>query len=954
VDGLGARVATLLATVLLLGLVLWVPNELDAGKPGPAPTGCVSRTATFYFHIYAALAKITFGSKTYVNGGSASVSVGCGQSYTLKMVQPGSSVSFYQWATTSDGQISDYKASSTKFIAGNTGGSIELILLKGSTMSYLQYGGYTLMGNTKPSVSAQFTIPAFNYVPGGPDPDHQEDELAIGVGFGGVNGRGWWTFLVVKVAQSDSASFFAQSYYVRGPAEPTPVMDPYPSSPEAMSWVQVGDTITVTVTWTATPTDSAYLGRVDANVCDETRGGCASPHSARLRRDDPYAAPIDINTVAWMALNLRDCGYQSSAPVACHVVPSWASPLTFSIPTPYRDSPVLRGALVHTRGTGVYPGLPLDIIPGYIAGTNSFSLFYRSAEDTAPTEPGTPTWVQYDELDDGAFTLSWAPSTDSGSGLLQYEVQQQLAGSSWSVLGAQVQGTSHLVGPVSPGTYYYRVRAVDKAGNWGAYSQASAPVVVPQHDPYPPSAPGTPFWTQGDQNDGIVTLTWTAATDADDPILRYVVEQKVGTGAWYLVGFAFTNTYTTPRLTAGTYYYRTLAEDTTGNFGPYSASSAALVVPLDLPLFKTTGASTTPAIALDTGGNPHIAWVENGNRLHYAKLDANGVILVGDTLLTTSFRTVAGPALAVASDGTITVVWADSRGDGFEIYYSRYTGSWSSAAIMSATAGEAKEPDVAVDSAGNWHFVWRTVCRDNVYQGCSYEEESVQYEKNNPIAGQPTTLFWLNGARISETHNDRLSSPRIALGNGGTMHVAFIKGPAYDGVNYYDIDRTSTLHYVRYTGGAWGVAQTRDSENPAPPKRAAIEADQESRVYLVWERMTGGDIRLFRSTNAGTDWGPAQDIVASSGTQQSPDIGIGGSGYILVVFSDNSFGQFEIAYVRSVDYGVHWSSSTRLTYAAGDSLFPRLTVNQGSGSTTIVWQDVRESNWDIYYAVKAL
>src|SRR6185369_16297010 len=76
-------------------------------------------------------------------------------------------------------------------------------------------------------------------------------------------------------------------------------------------------------------------------------------------------------------------------------------------------------------------------------------------------------------------------------------------------------------------TYRYRVRAADAAGNLGAYSAIATAVTAGGSDTTPPSAPtnlvATSPWS------GVVSLTWTAATD-NVGVTGYRVERCQGVG----------------------------------------------------------------------------------------------------------------------------------------------------------------------------------------------------------------------------------------------------------------------------------------------------------------------------------------------------------------------------------------------------------------------------------------
>jgi hypothetical protein len=114
------------------------------------------------------------------------------------------------------------------------------------------------------------------------------------------------------------------------------------------------------------------------------------------------------------------------------------------------------GDLTRTRRTG----------DGRWQTSNGFARFCR----TDATPPTTPSSLKVVTNKDKTVTVSWAASSDRGSGVASYTVFRD----NYAV--ATVTSRSARL-PVALGTSRYAVRASDKAGNIGATS-ASVRVVV--------------------------------------------------------------------------------------------------------------------------------------------------------------------------------------------------------------------------------------------------------------------------------------------------------------------------------------------------------------------------------------------------------------------------------------------------------------------------------------------
>jgi chitodextrinase len=139
--------------------------------------------------------------------------------------------------------------------------------------------------------------------------------------------------------------------------------------------------------------------------------------------------------------------------------------------------------------------------------------------------------------------------------------------------------TSYSVTGLVTGTYRYRVRATDAAGNLGPYSNlASATVEGP--DTQPPTAPTN--LTATTPAAGQIRLSWVASTD-DRAVMGYLVERCQGAGCTTFTQVAAAGTVTTfddTGLAASTNYaYRIRAADAANNRGPYSNTATATTLP---------------------------------------------------------------------------------------------------------------------------------------------------------------------------------------------------------------------------------------------------------------------------------------------------------------------------------------------------------------------------------------
>jgi len=198
-------------------------------------------------------------------------------------------------------------------------------------------------------------------------------------------------------------------------------------------------------------------------------------------------------------------------------------------------------------------------------------------------------------------------------------------------------------------------------------------------------------------------------------------------------------------------------------------------------------------------------------------------------------------------------------------------------------------------------------------------------------------INWSNDTRL--TNNDSSSSnPTIAISDS-FVHVVW--NDFRDG-NY-------EIYYKRSSNGGanWSadVRLTNDSLWAYCPGIAVSGAD----VYVVWRvDYDSPNVEVFfkHSTDGGTSWGNETRITNDAAGSYNPSVSVSGTN-VHIIWEDKRDGNSEIYYKRSTDGGLSWGTDTRLTNNASLSNYPTSTV---SGSDLyVVWRDLRDGNWEIYF-----
>jgi len=118
-------------------------------------------------------------------------------------------------------------------------------------------------------------------------------------------------------------------------------------------------------------------------------------------------------------------------------------------------------------------------------------------------------------------------------------------------------------------------------------------------------------------------------------------------------------------------------------------------------------------------------------------------------------------------------------------------------------------------------------------------------------------------------------------------------------------------------------------------------------LHTVWTDGRDGNLEIYykRSANAGVNWNADVRLTNNTGSSYYPAIHVGGN-TIMVTWTDNRDGNYEIYFKKSEDGGSTWSTDTRLTNNASLSDYPSIDA---SGSTVVIsWQDNRDGNYEVY------
>jgi len=284
-----------------------------------------------------------------------------------------------------------------------------------------------------------------------------------------------------------------------------------------------------------------------------------------------------------------------------------------------------------------------------------------------------------------------------------------------------------------------------------------------------------------------------------------------------------------------------------------------------------------------------------------------------------------GPAIAV--DGAnVYVTWYDITPGNYEIYFKRSLdggSTWQAAKRLTFNSGFSGNPDIAVN--GSTLYV--------VYEDDTAGNRDIFYRKSADGGAS-----WQSAKRITNNAGESYD-PYIAISGANVCVV------------WWDNTADNFEIYFRKSidgGASWqsAIRLTNKANDSCYPEIVGYG----SYIYVIWEDMESGNLEIYfmRSIDGGATWQSEKRLTNNAGTSQYSAIAVGGllGANLYAVWTDSTSGNYDIYFRRSLDKGVTWQASHKLTNNSGISLHP---VIAASGSNIYVaWYDDTPGSFEIY------
>jgi hypothetical protein len=324
--------------------------------------------------------------------------------------------------------------------------------------------------------------------------------------------------------------------------------------------------------------------------------------------------------------------------------------------------------------------------------------------------------------------------------------------------------------------------------------------------------------------------------------------------------------------------------------------------------------SDDPQVTVSSAGLATAVWYrDNGsNYIIQSSTSQNGGAWSPPVNLSAAGRDAYDPQVTVSSTGLATAVWYRWNGSNDIIQSSRSLngGAWSAPADLSATGGDAYEPQVTVSSTGLVTAIWYR------YEGSA----GIIQSRTSQNGGA-----WSDPEDLSATGSNAYD-PQVTVSSTGLATAVWYR---FDGSN--NIIQSSTS----LNGDAWSdpvdlSAIGGDAYDPQ------VTVSSTGLVTAVWTRDNGShDIIQSSTPESDGDWSTPEDLSATGGDAGDPQVTVSSTGLVTAVWTRDN-GSDDIIQSSTSESGGAWSTPVDLSATGGDDFDPQVTVSS-TGLATAVW-----------------
>ena len=542
-----------------------------------------------------------------------------------------------------------------------------------------------------------------------------------------------------------------------------------------------------------------------------------------------------------------------------------------------------------------------------VRAVNSYgnSAYSNEASAMLVSPPPAPT-LSATAVSSSQINLTWTDQSNNETGF-QIERKTGTGGTYALIVTTAANATTYSNSGLAGGTtYFYRVRAVNSAGNSAYSNEASATTQI--------SPPANLFATAVSSSQ--INLTWT---DQSNNETGFQIERKTGTGGTYaliVTTAANATTYSNSGLAEGTtYFYRVRAVNSAGNSAYSNEASATPVSPPPPPinLFavpvssseinltwtdqstnetgfqieRKTGIGGTYALIGTAAANAttyNSTGLADGTTYYYqvrAVNSAGNSAYTNQAATTTPISTPANLSATAVSSSQINLTWTDQSTSETGFRIERKTGAGGTYAQIGTVAANATAYNDSGLAEGTMYF-YRVRALGNLGNSAASNEASATTISPPP---PPSNLFAVpvSSSEINLTWTDQSTNEtgfRIERKTGAGGTYTLIVTTAANATTYSDTglaDETTYFYRVQAVNSAGNSTYSNEASAttpvspPAAPATLSATAVSSSQINLTWTDQSTNEtgFQIERKTGAGGTYAQIGTAAANATTYNS-------------------------------------------------------------------------------------
>jgi hypothetical protein len=329
---------------------------------------------------------------------------------------------------------------------------------------------------------------------------------------------------------------------------------------------------------------------------------------------------------------------------------------------------------------------------------------------------------------------------------------------------------------------------------------------------------------------------------------------------------------------------------------------------------SAAGNATQPHVAFDARGNALAVWAQlddlHGFNVWASRYTAGAGWGAAAQIESTGIDNSEGAQIVMDAHGNGLAVWR-KREVTIDIWANRYTAGvgWGTAQrIETDDAGNANNPQLAIDASGNALAVW---AQDDGTRA------NIVANRYDAVTG------WGTATLIEHDDTADASIPRIAFGANGDAVAVWAQS---DGTRANVVSN-------RYTAGAgWGTATLVEAD-PGDVYDPDVAVDRNGNAVAVWAQFDGTHTNLVVNRTSAGVWGAAAPITDTVNAF-APQVAIDRQGNAMAIWVQQDGAAYDTWAARCT--GGSWGTPTLL---APNSSSPQVAFDPSGNALAVGYQD---------------